>query len=182
MDENLTEQSLTDAPSAEAPVGEPAATSVSIKDVLAQRLGKTFPTDEAALKSVEDTFAYVGKQKSQPAVDPSQFVSRSEFEEATFFAAHPELNAYKPLISSVGKAAGKPLAEVIEMPDVKSVIEKARAHDEYEQSKSVLQTNPRLGQITDKMSQAREAAAAGNSEVARSSAVDAVIDAFELRG
>lgn len=39
-----------------------------VKDILNETLGKDFPTDEAALKAVKDTFSFVGKTKSYQSI------------------------------------------------------------------------------------------------------------------
>lgn len=160
---------------------------VGIKDVLAQTLGKEFPTDEAALKAVKDTFSYVGKRKEQIAaemkqesnVDTSKFISREEFEELNFFKENPEVAPFKAFVNAVKKETGKSYAEVLNSDEVKGVLEKVKAYNEFEKSKSVLSSNPRLGQVTDKMSKAREAAKSAPS-VAGQFVAEAVIDAFEL--
>lgn len=160
--------------------------SESIKDILSKELGKEFPTDEAALKSVKDTFSYVGKKKEdikeevkkeEPQTD--DFVSRKEFEESTFYAKHPEYEPYKGIIGALKNATENSLDEVVKADDFKAVYEKAAAHDESEKSKSVLQTNPRLGKVTDKMTQAKEASAKGDTTAAKDLAVAGVIEAYE---
>ena len=157
----------------------------SIKDILGEELGKDFKTDEAALKAVKDTFSYVGKKKEDIKDEVKQeaptddFVSRKEFEEATFYAKHPEYEPYKGIIGALKNATENTLDEVVKADDFKAVYEKATAHDESEKSKSVLQTNPRLGKVTDKMTQAKEAAAKGDTTAAKDLAVAAVIEAYE---
>jgi hypothetical protein len=163
---------------------EAVKSNESIKDVLSKELGKDFPSDEAALKAVKDTFSYVGKKKEDVAKEVAQtntkdFVSRAEFEEATFYAKHPEYENYKGIISSLKATSNKPLSEVVKDENFKAVYDKAVAFDKTEKSKSILQTNPRLGQITDNMSKAKDAVLKGDMRTAKKSAIAAVLDAYE---
>lgn len=194
--------------------GSDKGEGVELKDFLSKELGKEFPTDEAALKAVKDTFSYVGKvgkvrpllekleakyggeskvlelltqmeqnNPQEPAkVDDSKFVPREQYEKDTFFSKHPELSEdHRTLLEAVAVQSGKPLAEAMELPAFKNVVGNARAFESTERSKSVLHTNPRLAQATDKMTEAKTASQAGNHQAAAKSAVGAVLDAFESK-
>lgn len=142
---------------------------------------KTHNVDEdGAIKIMQEQFA-TGEPTNQP--DPNNFVSRQEFEDATFYAKHPELEASKPLIEafrSKPENQGKPLAEVVESDEtLKSTLNDIAAGRQAEEAKSVMNSNPRLGQATDKLAKAREAAQTGNFNEADSLAVGSVLDAFE---
>lgn len=179
----------------------------SLHEVLSQALGKPFKDDESALKAVKDTFSYVGEYgkvrpvlkeletkfgpdyitkmdeifKPEAKVDESKFVSRDEFDSSLFYSKHPEYEAHKEVISALRSSTGKPLNEVVELPSFKTMFEKVQKADESEKSQSVLKTNPRIGQATDKISQAQEAAKSGNSSAAAKAATDAVMEAFDLK-
>lgn len=211
MDEEIiTPETLPDELELGSPDGTGADSEVvSIKDILAEELGKEFPSDEAALKAVKDTFSYVGKVgKYRPAiekleskyggeketikfmeeiiggneqkVDESKFISREQYNTDTFFAKNSNLEPHRKVIEAVRASTGKSLQEVVELPELKGLVEKASAYDKFEESKSVLKSNPRLGQASDKISQAREAAGSGNMSSARQNAVEAVMEAYEL--
>ena len=165
--------------------GEPAANeaeqTVGLAELLGKELGKTFPDDETALKAVKDTFSYVGKKQETKAapVDTNNFVPRREFEDLAFYSENPEYKSAKDLIQALDKE-GKGAAAVVASDQFKSVYEKVKSYDETQQSKSVLQSNPRLGQVVDKLTQAREASSAGDSSKAAQLATRSVIEAFEL--
>jgi hypothetical protein len=175
------------------PEGGENGAVANLRDVVAQATGRTFKSDEDALASIKQTYAYVGKvgqlekdietMRSQkpPTVDESKFVPREEFERATFYSKHPDLEQHAELLSSLSKTKGVSLEEASNLDSFKSVVEKARAHDEVEKSKSVLQTNQRLGQVTDKFDQAHKAMAAGDDAGAARAAVGAVLDAYGLK-
>lgn len=166
-----------------ASVSEPAVSVDALTlDELNAYTGKTFPTKESALKSIKDTYKAVVAPRAPaqvPQVDPNQFVSRSEFEEATFYASNPDYKAHSELIAALAAKSGKPLSEVVQSDSFKSMFEKVKAADAIEASKSVLHTNPRLGHVTDKITQAREAIKTGDVAAAKASAVSAVLGAYE---
>lgn len=180
-EEIITEESLTGAEqNVPAPVSEPAVSVEALTlDELNAFTGKSFPTKESALKSIKDTYRAVVQRPQVPHVDPNQYVSRSEFEEATFYANNPDYKAHSELISALAAKHNKPLNEVVQMDSFKSVYEKVKGYDTIEQSKSVLHTNPRLGHVTDKITQAREAIKTGDVSSANRSAVEAVLGAYE---
>jgi len=190
-EENITsEESLASDEDVASLDGEEAVESVGIKDVLSEALGKEFKDDESALKAVKDTFKYVGKagqekkaleQKIQALEGKSSGEVAQEIEslkkvfgESQFYSDNPEYKPYKEIISKFGENP----AEVIKSDDFKSLYSKVKAYDDSENTKSVLQSNPRLGKITDKMSQAREAVKSGNMQEAETAAVSAVLDAY----
>lgn len=115
---------------------------------------------------------------------------KAQVNEANFYAENPNLKPYKAVISKLGSDPSAVMAD----EGNKAIIDKMVAHDEMENSKSVLQSNSRLGAVVDKQAKAREHmqnaskaaqagdsyAAAQNESAARNSAVSSVIDAFGL--
>lgn len=109
-------------------------------------------------------------------VDPNKFISREEYDREMFFGKNQDYTPYKDIITGLQKSTGKPLDEVVQLPAVKTLFEKAKAYDETEKAKSVLMSNPRLGAVQDKITQARDAQNAGNHSQAKEMAVSAVMD------
>ncbi len=127
-----------------------------------------------------------GAPSSAPASDAgaealriAQETARRQ-DEIEFFSSRPELNDFKDMLRDLQQVTGKQLREIAEIPTVKTTIEKARAKDEADRSLSVLHSNPRIAAARDKMSEARDASAKGNSEVANELAVSSVIEAYGL--
>lgn len=100
---------------------------------------------------------------------------KRQLEEATFYSNNPQYANYKDIIASMGKDP----AQVVQSETFKKVYDKTSAYDKLQESKSVLQSNPRLGVIGDKITEAKKAASEGNVSHAIDSAVDAVIDTFK---
>lgn len=190
---------------------EVAAPGVSL-DELSKELGKSFPSKEAALKAIKDTFKGVSDmahtRKTIKAVadrlgiDESSVIKRMEelqnqnpvpepspapdnkvkeletrLDEVTFFSEHPDLKAHRALLSELRGASGKSFEEIAKSEVFSSTVEKLKAHDEAESKKSVLMSNPRLGQAKTKIDAARELAKSGDHSAAERAAVEAVLDA-----
>ena len=132
--------------------------------------------------------------KAPVVEDKSQFVSREEYDREMFFSKNPDYDPYKGLLTDLQKAQNKPLSEIVQSDTFKSVFEKAKAHDVNEKTKSVIMSNSRLGQVTDKMTEAHDAAKAANEaslrgdtrvaeksrQQAELSATKAVMEAFNI--
>lgn len=185
-EDNLTTESLPDeAQNVPSPGGQVAESEVaSLKDVLNTALGKDFPSDEAALKAVKDTFSFVGKktepQAQTPVVD-SEIANKvstleKQLQETMFYAQNPDYNNddFKKMVALSGKTP----ADLVQTSEFKEQYDKIKAYNEIEKSKSVLQSNSRLGQVTDKFTQAKEAIQSGNQQAANEAAVSAVLEAY----
>ena len=157
-----------------------------------QTLGRQYTDKDTALKALKDTASYVGKlgrevselktKVSTPVTsdDVSAEIAglRSDLQETKFYAEHPEFNNpdAKELIREFG---GNP-AEVVTKPAFQKAFNAIKTTSEIEKSKSVLQSNPRLGQVTDKLTQAREASKAGDDNAAKIAATQAVMEAYDI--
>jgi len=188
-DEIITPESLADADQLAAAAGG-GADSQNVESLtlseLNSYLGKNFPSKEAALKSVKDTFSYVGSvgqlknqvdKLQQSQANPQELQQMANrLTETEFYLEHPE---YKPYRDVVRKFGSDP-AEAVKDPTFQQTFEALKAKDDAEKSKSVVHSSPRLGQATDSLSQAKEAQKAGNAYEASALAVKAVRDAFDL--
>jgi hypothetical protein len=237
MEEVTTPEALPDAPHVSAPDGEGADLSGSIPlDALKDVLGKDFKDVDGALKSIKDTYSYVGSQAkyreemsrlsaalntdeagvlsvieklmsepnnaggdhsapSQPVVDNGQYVTKEDM----FFMTNKELADMRDILTPIKNASEEtrnlPWDQFVNSETAKKVIEPIKGYREMESRKSVLDSSPRLGAAVDKITnagqladQARQAALSGDvatasraQEAARASAVDSVMDAYDLK-
>lgn len=182
-EDNLTEDALSDNSDGNQAVNSEDE-NIGLSE-LTSTLGKEFPSKEAALKAIKDTFSYVGK-KVEPKVeapDPSKYATREELEaikEDAFFSKNADYEPLRNTIKNISKATGLRFDEVVSSDDFKNIFEKVKQADEVAKSRSVLQTNPRLGKANDKLSEAKEAAQSGDFRAAGDKAVSAVLEAFDL--
>lgn len=201
MDENITPKILPDggniAPADNSGAGSDADETLEVKDLVKNLTGKEFPTNEAAIKSLQDTYKW-GTELSQKvktletenaqlkadgAATPDLAKTVADLSrtvlEGAFYQQHPEFNtpAIKALITDMG---GNP-TDVIQKDSFKAAAAALQTTSEMDASKSILHTNPRLGQVQDTMTKAQEAQKAGNSEAAADAATQAVMDAFGMK-
>ena len=182
-EENLTENTQPDEGGTEAVENESVA-NMSLKEIN-ESLGKDYPDKETALKSIKDTFSYTGKRKEDIIKEHEAANSTNELankvqtlektlQEANFYAENPQYKPYKDLVAKFGSPE-----EAIKDEGFQSTFKKLSAFDEAETSKSVLHSNPKLGRVTDKLTEAQEALKSGDTDKANSDAVSAVLNAFE---
>ena len=152
-----------------------------------------------AVQHIRDRMAQSPTEDSTPTqdtppVDTSQFVPRSEFEEANYYnteegSANKSHKGIIDAFKSKPEHVGKSIPEVIASDEeLRNTLENAKAHNETVESKSVLQSNPRLGQTKDKLDSSREKVKqfqeTGNDaslKGAETDAIDAVIDSMETK-
>lgn len=120
-------------------------------------LGKNFKDKDTALKSLKDTYSYVGKRKEDIIKEVSSnnqnvVQELKEIKDNLFFKDHPELASYRKAYEKVG---GNP-EEFFNSEEFKPIFEKAKGFDENQKLKSVLISNPRLAQTKDALTKARE--------------------------
>ena len=154
--------------------------------------GGTYKDLSAAIEGFKEARSAIGRygaeagaakkeaqELAEKIADPNSFVSKEQYEKDMFLTKNPEYEPYKDIISSRAKELDVPMHEVIEKDEpLKNTLEKLRKHDDTEEAKSVLMTNPRLGQATDKMKVAAEALKEGDHVSASQNAVAAVMDAY----
>ena len=152
-------------------------------DQLNERLGTNYKTVDTALAGLKETKNYVGKvgkPQSDAPVDPEKFITREQYEQDVFYSRNADLEPYKDIINARAKDLGvRPAEAVTNDASLKATLEKLRGYDKTESAKSVLMTNPRLGQVTDDMQRAQEASAKGDYRTAEQAAVKAVTQLFK---
>lgn len=169
------------APASTAPATN-AAGDLSLTE-LNTMLGKNFPTKEAALKSIQDTYSFVGKRKEdlKPEVDPSQFISRDQYETDMFYSKNAEYEApeVRSMIDAMAKAQNLKPADVVKTEGFKTIFDKIAGYDKSMSEKSVLETNPRLASSKDSLTKAAEHLGAGNREAGEALVAKAVLESMK---
>lgn len=186
MDENETitpdgqaDGSQLNPPAPEAAVSNESPENLSLSE-LNTLLGKDFKDKATALKSVKDTYSYVGKRKEDIAkeVGGGNEMLASELKqikENMFFDKNPDYAPYRSLMTKMGSNP----EEVAGSPEFKNIFEKAVGFDASQKLKSVLVSNPRLASSKDNLTKAREAQQSGNSELADNLVARAVLETLE---
>ena len=175
---------------ASAPVKETvSAVSSNTADALSLNelntvLGKTYKDKESALKSLKDTFSYVGKKTEDitPKIDPNQFISREQYETDMFYSRNAEYSTpeVREVIDAMAKAKGISPKDVVSTDTFKAVFSKVKGYDESQSLRSVLETNPRLASTRDSFTKAAEMLQqGGNKDVAENLVARAVLESLK---
>lgn len=160
-------------------------------------LGRNYASKDVALKSIKETYSYTGKvgqlQKQVDALSTgtqqpqigSELEStvkalQSQLDEQTFLAERPEFKEYLPTLRELRKNSDKSLSELTSSEAFKPLFEKSLAQDAAQKKRSVLESNPRLGQVRDKMQESKNLLREGDVLKARETAVSNVLDAYDL--
>ena len=184
--DNITSESLTGgaAVASESSVEKETVSSVESEALslkkLNEYLGKTYKDPESALKSIKDTFSYVGKKVEAKPAETSNNTDVAkqlkEMRDELFYSKNPQYESYRKTIAAMGESP----AEVVAREEFKSVFEKATNYDKIQKSKTVLESNPRMGTVRSKQQEARAAVANRDYNSANKMAVDSVIEGLEL--
>jgi hypothetical protein len=238
MEEVTTPEALTDEVELDSSVGEGAEQSDSITLAsLRETLGKDFKDVDGALKSLKDTYSYVGSQAQyrekvgalatalgtdeagvlatidnlmqeinegeqvqevtpESTQDRGGFVSKEQYQEDMFFSKHDDISTIREELSTLKERFGSDQSwdEFVGSERAQKLITPINGYREMEAQKSVLESNPRIGSATDKLSDAQknlresqERANAGDvagsnqaANAAREGAVGSVIEAYGL--
>lgn len=151
-------------------------------DELNSYLGKNFTNKESALKSLKDTFSYVGKKiESKPEIDSSQFVSRDQYETDMFYSKNADYSTpeMRKIIDAMAKADGVKPQDVVNSDTFKAIYGKVKGYDESQSLKTVLETNPRLASTRDSFTEAAKHLQSGNKDAAEALVARAVLDSLK---
>jgi hypothetical protein len=147
--------------------------------------GRTYNDLQAAKAGLQNLASFVGKKVESQVIEKTvtdpEIASKvttleKQLQETMFYSQNPDYNNddFKNMVALSGKSP----AELVQTPQFKEQYAKIKAYNEIEKSKSVLQSNSRLGQVTDKFTQAKEAVQSGNQQAANEAAVSAVLEAY----
>lgn len=238
MEEVTTPETLSDAPRSSAADGQGAEQSGSITlEALRETLGKDFKDVDGALKSLKDTYSYVGSQAQyrekvgalatalgtdeqgvlatidnlmqeinnesgggnapEQMQDRDGFVSKEQYQEDMFFSKNDNISGIREELSVLKDNFGADQSwdEFVASERAQRLITPINGYREMEAQKSVLESNPRIGMASDKLSdaqknmresqqraQAGDIAGAHQAEnAAREGAVGSVLEAYGIK-
>jgi hypothetical protein len=128
-------------------------------------LGKKFDSKESAVKSIKDTFAYVGKKKEDVEKEVVKEVTNSvdseriaQLETELFFQSNSELKDARPIIEALAKANGQTLKEAAESKVFQDTFAKLKGAEKP----TVMDAGRRFGDDSDARREFQEAL--GNKE------------------
>ena len=138
-----------------------------LRDVINKDLNKDFKSDEDVVNSYKEATNKISEQgneikelkeklgSTEQTTQDGDSQRMSELEnrlnQSEFYKNNPEYDK-----KEIREVLGINPAETIKNESIKSVVDGKVASDKTEDSKSVLQSNPRMGQVTDKVTEAKE--------------------------
>ena len=163
-------------------VSQNTADALSLNE-LNSYLGKNFKDKESALKSLKDTFSYVGKKTEDitPKIDPNQFISREQYETDMFYSRNAEYSTpeVREVIDAMAKAKGMSPKDVVNSDTFKAVFSKVKGYDDSQSLRSVLETNPRLASTRDSFTKGAEHVQSGNKDAGEALITKAVLESLK---
>lgn len=175
-------EAAVDESKVETPSSEAATLAELSLDEINSTLGKNFSSKDEALKSIKDTFNYVGKKAEDVSKNLKNegYMTKEEFENALFYRDNPEHAGNQEVLDSIAKAKGIPLAEAAKTESYKKLFEGATNFEKSQSRKSVAETNPRLANVENSRNKVQELVRAGSKEQAGQEAARTVIEALGL--
>jgi len=187
-DENITPETLpetetgSDSQGAVGSEGSGTKVEAMTLEELNSVLGKKFSDKETALKSIKDTFSYVGKKTETVKEDLSKsgYMTKEQFENELFFRDNPEHSNNKDILEAIAKAKNITLKEASQNESYKKLSENAANFEKGQSLKSTLEPNPRLASAMGRGQKVSEFMKSGQKDTARSEAAKSVIEAYGL--
>lgn len=146
-------------------------------------LGKNYKDKASALKSLQDTFSYVGRKVEDitPKIDPNQFISREQYEQDMFYSRNAEYSTpeVREVIDAMAKAKGMSPKDVVNSDTFKAVFSKVKGYDDSQSLRSVLETNPRLASTRDSFTKGAEHLQSGNKDAGEALITKAVLESLK---
>lgn len=148
-----------------------------------QLLGKSFKDKTTALASLKEMQSYTGKRKEDffkefqtqnpaaPKVDESRI---KRLEDELFYSQNPQYTPHKAVIAKMGDNP----SDVVATPEFKNIFDDLQLASKTKSARTVLESNPRIGQVRDKMKDARTKASQGSYTEANRMAVESVMETF----
>lgn len=147
-EENITPEAVpAEAEGENGAVGNEAPT---IASVLSETLGKDFKDDETALKSVKDTFSYVGKQRDQVKTEVKEELKidevvanvakqNKELSSELFYMKNKEFDS--PEVRDMIGSMGNDPKEVVQSDAFKKIFDKVKGFEKAQEGANVLKSN-----------------------------------------
>jgi len=149
-------------------------------------VGRNYKDKATALKSLKETYSTVTKAgqleqkveklKAQLTDKDSALGEIKQIKEQLFYTQNPQYAPYKETISAMGSNP----SEVVEKDAFKKIFVDLSEYEKTKSAKSVLVSNPRIGQAKTKLDEAKDLSNKGKYVDAASAATSAVLEAYDI--
>lgn len=148
--------------------------------------GRNYKDKETALKALKETYSMVGKvgkiEKEKEELNKKLMDTNiigdelKQIKDELFYTKNPQYAQYRDTISAMGVNP----AEVVEKDSFKKIFTDLSEYEKTKSAKSVLESNPRIGQAKTKLDEAKEMVTKGQYAQSKETAVTAVLEAYEV--
>lgn len=149
--------------------------------------GRDYKDKATALKAIKDTYSMVGKAgkvvsdnqklKEQLQEKDSKLEEIRQIKDTLFYSENPQYKPFKDTISAMGNDP----ARVVELDAFKKIFTDLSEYEKTKKAKSVLESNPRIGQAKTKLEEAKDLNSKGLHSNATDVAVAAVLEAYDMQ-
>lgn len=146
--------------------------------------GRNYKDKETALKALGNTYKMVGEtgqikkenETLKKAVEGTAANTEQlkQIQTDLFYSNNPQYKPYRDTIAAMG---GNP-AEVVEKEAFKKIFSDLSEFEKTKSKKSVLESNPRIGQAKTRIDEAKDLSMRGKQAEANSAASAAVLEAY----
>lgn len=152
-------------------VGTPKPEGMTLEEINALT-GRSYKDLATAREAIKSTYSKVGQA---PKADPAMETRLNQLELDNFYLKNPQYISYKDTIAAMGPNPSR----VVETEAFQKIFTDLSAFEESKKKKSVLESNPRIGQAKTKIDEARDLSMKGRQSDAAGAAVAAVLEAYD---
>lgn len=146
--------------------------------------GRNYKDKDTALKALQNTYKMVGEAgqikkenetlKTAVEATAANTEQLKQIQTDLFYSNNPQYKPYRDTIEAMG---GVP-AEVVEKEAFKKIFTDLSEFEKTKSAKSVLESNPRIGQAKTRIDEAKDLSMRGKQSDANAAATDAVLQAY----
>ena len=150
-------------------------------------IGRDYKDKDTAFKALKNTYNMVSKvgelekenkNLMEKLTEPTSAADEiKQIKEQLFYSENPEYKPYKDIIKDMGVNP----ADAVAKESFKAIFTNLSEFEKTKNAKSVLETNPRIGQAVSKLDQAKDLSTKGQYSSANESAVSAVMDLYDMK-
>lgn len=177
--EGAVEETKEETTETKEETSEKSVDALSLSE-LNEHLGKEFPTKDAALKSIKDTYSHVGKRTAdiENEMKDKGYMTIEKAEEMFFLRDNPQHAENKTILEAIAAKEGITISEAAKTESYSKLFENSAKFVEHESNQSVMDSNPRIAEQKEKMDSVREMQSQGNVDGARELAAKTVMEAY----
>lgn len=161
--------------------GEPVSVDNLTLEEINSHLGKDFPTKAEALKSIKDTYSFVGKKQEDftNSLQERGYMTEEQFKNEMFLKDNPQHAENAEILKAIAKDKKLTLEAAAKTEGYSKLVEASAKYKELAESQSVMDSSPRLAEAKEEVDKIRDLKKTGQNDEAEAAAARAVLKAYE---